>query len=428
MNVYKGNILFTPEINNFTIISAGYIVEKDGKIAYVGSNLPDEYQKESIQDFGDSLIIPGFNDIHVHAPQLCNSGVGFSMELLSWLSTYTFPAEVNFEDITFAKKEYVRFINELLKNGTTRACVFATRHYEATKLLIDLIAKSNMGAHVGKVNMDRNSIAELQETAADSIRETENIIQWMNEKYKNNPNISYILTPRYVPCTSKELMDGLAELQEKYNLQVQSHLDENRSEVEWVENLHPECRNYADVYNTYGLMPKSKTIMAHCIYMTPEERKLLKEKQVMIAHCAMSNADLSSGIMPLRQYLNEGLSVAIASDMGGAHTVDMKQHIVETIKTSKLYWINHPDEQPISFAEAFYLATKSGGKCFGKVGSFEEEYEFDALVIDDSKIQTGMKHSLIERLERFIYTGSNECIVKRFISGKECMFLTNEEE
>lgn len=426
MKIYKGNILFTPSVHEFTLYQQGYLIEEEGKVKYTGVQLPEEYQKEQVTDFGDKLIIPGFNDVHVHAPQWCNAGIGFSMELLPWLNTYTFPAEAHFGDVEFAGKEYPRFVNELLKHGTTRACIFASRHLEATKVLIDTIAESGMGAYVGKVNMDRNAIPELQETTEDSLRETEELILWMKEKYGDTPKLNYILTPRYVPSTTSDLMDGLGKMSAEYHLPVQSHLDENRDEIAWVRQLHPESASFADVYEDHDLMPKGRTIMAHCIHMTEEEMALLKRKDVLIAHCAMSNADLASGIMPLRKYLDFGLNVAIASDMGGSHTVNMAEHIVDTIKASKIYWFYHPQDKAISFTEGFYLATKAGGSFFGKVGSFEEGYQFDALVIDDGRIRSGMEHSLLERLERFIYVGDSSCIEKRFVSGKECVYPIKE--
>ncbi len=418
MEIYKGNIVFTPEKDEFKVFNKGYIVVEDGVICFVGEKLPERYAKIEVRDYGEQLIIPGFVDIHVHAPQWSNVGVGFSMELLPWLETYTFPTEAKFSDMKFAEEEYHRFVNELLFHGTTRAVVFASKHKEATKILMKQLEKTGIRAYVGKVNMDRNSIPELIEKTEESIRDTEELIRWM-ENSGVSKAIEYILTPRFVPSTTEELMQALGALGKKYNLPVQSHLDENRDEVKWVQSLHPDRKNFADVYNHFGLMRKRQTIMAHCIYMNKEEMRLLKEKEVLIAHCAMSNADLASGIMPLRKYLDYGLKVAIASDMGGSHSVNMMDHIVETIKCSKLYWINHMENRPITFAEAFYLATKAGGEFFGKVGSFEVGYEFDALVIDDSSIQSNFSHSILERVERFVYLGASRCIKKRFVAGIE---------
>lgn len=453
MEIYRGNILFTAAPEAITVYEHGYIAVQDGKIISVGQEPPEQALlpalseeavtaaadseghcrsggcggnsrngRITVSDFGDSLIIPGFNDIHVHAPQWCNSGIGFSLELLPWLQKYTFPAEAHFADGEFAKQEYTRFVNELLKHGTLRACIFGSRHTEATKTLVRILKESGMGAFVGKVNMDRNSIPELQEDTDASVRETETLIRWMAENDDGASRVKYILTPRYVPCTTSRLMDALGELGERYDLPVQSHLDENRDEVAWVKQLHPESSSFADVYNSHGLLRHGQTIMAHCIHMTEEELALLKQKEVLIAHCAMSNADLASGIMPLRKYLDYGLKVAVASDMGGSHSVKMAEHIVDTIKCSKLYWFYHPEYRPVSFSEAFYMATKAGGSFFGKVGSFEPGYEFDALVIDDTPIRTGISHSVTERLERFIYIGDSSCIRKRYVSGRECSY------
>ncbi len=154
--------------------------------------------------------------------------------------------------------------------------------------------------------------------------------------------------------------------------------------------------------------------------MTEEEITLLQKKRITVAHCAMSNADLASGIMPLRKYLEKGLDVAIASDMGGSHSVNMREHIVDTIKCSKLYWFYHKEAAPVTFAESFSMATLTGENFFGKTGCFREGYAFDALVINDEGIQTGIGHDPLERLERFVYLGDSSCIEKRFVAGREC--------
>lgn len=419
IKIYKGNILFTATPKKFTIIKDGYIVVNNNEVEGVFKVLPEIYKDFQLEVETKGLIIPGFNDIHVHAPHWVNVGMGFSLELLPWLKKYTFAVENKFKDTEFAKKAYEEFIKEMKKQGTTRACIFATLHKDSTKVLIELLRKSGMGAFVGKVNMDRNSIPELTETTHDSIDDTIEIIEWMNKTKQNDDIVNYILTPRYVPCTTSKLMKSLGEISKKYNVPVQSHLDENRDEIAWVKELHPESRDFASVYYDYNLMPKSKTIMAHCIHCSDNELKMLKEQDVLIAHCAQSNADLSSGIMPLRKYLNLGLNVGLASDVGGGHSLNMREHIVETIKTSKLYWTLNRDYEKLSFSEAFYLATKGSGSFFGKVGSFENGYDFDALIIDDTNLINEIPHELEERLERFIYVGSHENIIKRYVAGKE---------
>jgi len=419
IKIFKGNILYTPTSDKFKVIKNGYIVVIDNKVKGVYEKLPNEYCDCKLEAETDGLIIPGFNDMHVHAPQWANAGMGFGLELLPWLNKYTFAVEENYADKNFALKSYGIFIDELIKQGTTRACIFATIHLESTKILIELLRKSGMGAYVGKVNMDLNSTAKLTEQTHKSVLETIDLIEWMNSTKNKDDLVNYILTPRFVPSTTSKLMKELGMLSKKYDLPVQSHLDENRDEVKWVKELHPECRDFASVYYDYGLMPQGKTIMAHCIYSNDEELELLKKQEVLIAHCAQSNANLSSGMMPLRKYLNSGMKVCLGSDVGGGHSLNMRNHIVETINTSKLYWTLHPEYKPVSFSEAFYLATKAGGSFFGKVGSFEEGYEFDALIIDDSNLINEIEHDLEERLERFIYVGSHENIIIRYVSGKE---------
>ncbi|MDF2473014.1 MAG: Guanine deaminase, partial [Anaerocolumna sp.] len=290
--------------------------------------------------------------------------------------------------------------------------------------LIDLFVKSGLGAFIGKVNMDRNSIPLLMESTNDSITETLELVEYVaglknQENFSPSSLVQYIVTPRFVPSTTRELMEALGKIAQTYQLPVQSHLNENRNEVAWVKKLHPDIESFTKVYDTYGLLQQGKTIMAHCIYNTDAETKLLKEKQVYVAHCPHSNFNLASGIMPLRKYLNHNIPVGLGSDVGGGHVLDMRQHMIGAIHASKMYYSFHPEYAPISISEAFYLATKGGGSFFGKVGSFEEGYDFDALVINDDPSNSFQHLTLSERLEKFIYTGSLHAIAKRYVRGIE---------
>lgn len=418
LKIYKGNIIYSSTPEQLTVLEDGYIVVLGGLVKGVHRTLPAEYEGIGLEAETDGLIIPGLCDMHIHAPQWMNRGLGYSMELLPWLMRYTFPAEERFGDSAFAREAYGMFVEDLKRSETTRACVFATVHRESTMLLVELLRESGLGAYVGKVNMDRNSIPSLMEATDVSLRETRSIIEWMAETGRDNPLVRYILTPRYVPCTTPELMRGLAGISRELGIPVQSHLDENRSEIQLVRELHPESRDFTSVYFDHGLLPKGQTVMAHCIHNTDEEIEMVRDQDVMVAHCPQSNANLSSGIMPLRKYIDRGVRVGLGSDVAAGHSLNMRDHIVAAIEMSKLCWTLNPELKALSFSEAFYLATKGGGSFFGKVGSFEEGYEFDALIIEDGPLLEGVGLGLEERLERYVYTGSNSQIARKYVCGK----------
>jgi len=417
IKILKGNIIYTENSDLFNIIENGYIVVMGNCIHSVYGKLPEKYKNIKIEDYGDNLIIPGFVDLHTHAPQFAIKGIGYDKELIPWLETYTFPEEAKFEDISYAKKVYKEFVDELYNEGTTRAVIFATIHIEATEVLMDLLEEKGIVSYVGKVNMDRNCPDTLKEDSNESINNTIQWIQNCNEKYKF---VKPIITPRFVPSCTSYLMKELGNIAMKNNLPVQSHLSENLSEIDWVKELHPECENYGDTYNKFNLFGQTKTIMAHCVHLTEEEINTIAKNEVVIAHCPTSNVNLSSGIAPISKLLRKNIKIGLGSDIAGGENLSMFAVMSCAIRMSKLRKVCfNNDEKPLTLQEVFYLATKGGGKFFGKVGSFEEGYEFDALVIDDDNLWKVNKGSIEERIERLVYLGDKKNIITRYVGGRE---------
>jgi Cytosine deaminase and related metal-dependent hydrolases len=264
--------------------------------------------------------------------------------------------------------------------------------------------------------MDRNCPDTLKEDSDDSITKTIKWIENCSGKYKF---VKPIITPRFVPSCTGYLMEKLGNIAEKYKLPVQSHLSENPSEIQWVKELHPDCKNYGAVYHKYKLFGQTKTIMAHCVHLTDEEIASIKKNGVVIAHCPTSNVNLSSGISPISRLLKKNVEIGLGSDISGGETLNMFAVMASTIRMSKLRAVCFKEEEkPLTIPEVFYLATKGGGRFFGKVGSFEEGYEFDALVIDDNNLWKVSKGNIEERIERLIYYGSKENIINKYLYGK----------
>lgn len=414
MECYKGDIVFTAEKDSFAVLKNGYIFVQDGIVKDVYSIFPAEYNGIYISDYSNKLIIPSFCDLHTHAPQFANMGLGLDMELLQWLETYTFPEEAKYADTQYARKRYQFVADALIRVGTTRAVLFATIHKEATELLMSILEEAGICCYVGKVNMDRGCPEYIRETTADSISNT---IEWIERTKDKYQNVRPIITPRFVPACSSKLMEEMARLSRKFDLPIQSHLDENKGEIELVSCLHPAERSYAHVYYSHGLLGH-RTLMAHCIHMDDSEIGLLKETKTITVHCPFSNMNLASGIMPVTQLLDMGVKIGLGSDVSAGHTPSIRAAMVAAINASKLLY-ERTGQEILTESQAFYLATKSSGTIFGKVGSFERGYEFDALIIDDGHLSANEDLDLYQRIHRYIYTGDDRNIIKRFCKGKE---------
>ena len=422
--VIKGNICQTKNPDALDIHEKAFAVCEDGVSKGVFDVLPKEYAHLPLLDYGDALIFPGMIDLHVHAPQYAFRGMCMDLELMDWLNRYTFPEEEKYEDLEYAEKAYGMFVDSLKKGATTRSCIFATRHRYATELLMKLMEESGLVSYVGKVNMDREASEALTEDSADISAYT--TFGWINAVKDKFQNTKPILTPRFIPCCTDRLMEELREIQMAYGIPVQSHLSESKGEIAFVKSLRPNNLFYGDSYNEYDLFGKNddidtdvKTVMAHCVWSTDEEVELMRKNGVFVAHCPASNMNLTSGIAPIRKYLDMGLNIGLGSDVAGGHSDSIFRAITDAIQISKMYF-RMVDEayKPLVFSEAFYLATKGGGAFFGNVGNFEEGYEFDAVVMDDSVLPHPQPLTLAERMERAVYLGLDEKnITAKFVAG-----------
>lgn len=421
--VIKGDLCFSRSMDELTIIENGYLAIENGVCVDVGvyDALPSRFAAWELADYTGKLVVPGMTDLHVHAPQFSFRGLGMDMELLEWLNTYTFPEESKYRDLDYAAKAYGNFVNHLLHSTTTRACVFATVHVPATLLLMRLLEDSGLHAYVGKVNMNRSSPAYLQEVSTNqSIRDTE---RWLHQSMGAFHHVKPILTPRFIPSCTDDLMYALRDMREKYNLPVQSHLSENFGEIAWVQELCPRSKFYGDAYDQFGMFGGGyPCIMAHCVHSNEAEQELIKKNGVFIAHSPESNINLSSGVAPVNKFLDNGLHVGLASDVAGGSHESLLRAMMHAIQASKLRWRLLDQSVPaLSFERAFYLATMGGGEFFGRVGTFQPGYEADAVVIDDASLDHPQKLSVRARMERAVYLADDRNIAAKYVAGEKIL-------
>ena len=407
-------------MDEIAVLENGYLVVEDGVCLGAFDALPERFAAWPLEDHTGCLVIPGMTDLHVHAPQFAFRGLGMDMELLEWLNTYTFPEESKYSDLAYAERAYGSFAEHLLHSTTTRACVFATVHVPATLLLMRKLEQLGLHAYVGKVNMNRSCPEYIREASTNqSVRDTE---QWLREAAAFT-HVRPILTPRFIPSCTDDLMYALRDLREKYDLPVQSHLSENFGEIAWVQELCPRSKFYGDAYAQFGLFGGGyPCIMAHCVHSNEAEQELMAKNGVFIAHSPESNINLASGVAPVNTFLDNGLHVGLATDVAGGSHESMLRAMMHAIQASKLRWRLMDQSVPaLSFERAFYLATMGGGAFFGKVGSFMAGFEADAVVLDDRPLDHPQPLSVRARLERAVYLADDRNIAAKFVAGERVL-------
>ena len=411
--IIKANLISSKSYDELDIKKDHYIIVNDGIIENISDKLDKTYEEEVI-DYSGKLLIPAFTDLHIHASQYPQRGIGMDCLLIDWLNNYTFPQEANFKNNEYAKNIYAKLIRDLIKHGTFHLSLFTTLHYEACDILFKMLEESGLYAYTGLVNMDMNSPDYYIDNTKDSLEKTKRFI----EEHNYSDKVKLILTPRFAPTCSKELMKGLGELAKEYNLGIQTHLVESIQEAKWAKELYPDCKSDGEIYEKYGLLQGSgPKIFAHVIFPTETEERILKQYNAISVHCPDATSNIIAGIMPVSDLHNKGLKIALGSDVAGGHFIGIYRQIARSVQISKMKSFYEQDYQSIKLANAFYMATASSEDVFKKIGKLEVGYRFNALVLDNM-LDIEYQKSLEDAIERFCYIGDDRNIIARYLDGK----------
>ncbi|XP_063230324.1 guanine deaminase [Bacillus rossius redtenbacheri] len=426
-----GAIVHSTEPSHVTILEDGFVAVCDGKVAAVGGRpqLPEARARLAVPE--DRLVAlapgqflcPGLVDTHIHPQQYLNLGLGLDRPLLEWLDTYTFPLEDKFSDEAFARRVWAAVVRCTLAHGTTTACYFATVHGRSTLALAETVRDLGQRAVVGKVSMDRNCPAYLREATERSLSDTAGFL--LAVAALKCDRVQPAITPRFAITCSEPLMRGLADLADKHNTLIQTHISENQEEVKSVLSLFPEAKNYTDVYLAAGLLGP-KTVLAHGVHLADEELGVLAERGCSVAHCPNSNTALRSGQCDVRRLLAAGISVGLGTDVSGGFSPSMVNAMQSAVSVSThLSFRDGQRHAPLNYQEVFHLATLGGATALSlgdRTGNFALGKDFDALVVDMSATGSGAEvvstYTTAELLQKFIFVGGDRNVRRVYVAGR----------
>lgn len=336
-------------------------------------------------------VLPGFTDLHVHAPQWVQDGTALDEPLERWLNKYTFPTESRFGDPAFADKAHRHLVRALLAHGTTSVLYYDTIYRESSENLARVCADMGQRAFVGKVVMDHPEAnpSYYREETDKALADTEAFVEAVRGMSADRL-VQPVVTPRFIPSCTDEALRGLGDIAARYDCAVQSHCSE--SDWEHGEALRRYGRSDTESLDGFGLLT-DKTVMHHCVFLSPSDAALFASRGASVAHCPLSNVYFGSTVAPVRRYREHGVNVGLGTDISGGYDPSIYGMIRMAGVMGRMLEQGVDARVPverrgvpgsvITVDEAFWMATVGGAQALGvNAGSLQVGQYWDAQLVD----------------------------------------------
>lgn len=396
----------------------GAVLTENGLIKAIGdyARVVEQAAADAVvTDHRPHLILPGFIDTHIHFPQ-SQVVASYAAELLDWLNDYTFIEEQKYADEQFGEHIAERFIDELLRHGTTTVAAYGSVHPQSVDAFFRASERRNMRNIAGKVMMDRNAPAALCDTAQSGYDDTKALIT----RWHGKGRLDYAITPRFAITSTPEQLEASQALVREYpDCYVQTHLSENHAEIEFTCSLYPDAPDYTGIYENYGLLGR-KTLLGHSIHLSGREVGVLAETGSVAVFCPTSNLFLGSGLFDRDGLRDAGVRIGVATDIGGGTSWSMLRTLDEGYKVLQLRG------QRLNPLSSFYLMTLGNAQALSmedKIGTLEAGTEADMVVLD-SRATTAMRlrmdagSNLAQELFLLQTLGDDRAIVETYVAGR----------
>jgi guanine deaminase len=407
------------DTDSYLYESDGAVLVQNGLILASGAYADVKMQASETAveiDHRPHLIMPGFIDCHVHFPQMQVIG-SYAANLLEWLNTYTFPEECRFVETAHAERIATHFFDEFLRQGTTTAVAYCSVHKTSADAFFAESARRGTRMIAGKVMMDRNAPQGLLDTPQSGYDETKELIESWHGRGRN----MVAITPRFAITSTPAQMERTQALAYEYpDLHIQTHLSENREEIEFTASLYPDAIDYTDIYARYGLLG-DKTLFGHAIHLSDREADALSDSGSVAVHCPTSNLFLGSGLFPLKaiQRRNKPVRVALATDIGGGTSYSMFKTMDEAYKIQQLLG------ERLNPLESYFHMTLGNAQALSladKIGTLEPGTEADLVVLNASatpamELKMEAVTSLTEELFLMQTLGDDRVVVETYVAG-----------
>ncbi|AQL44015.1 ethylammeline chlorohydrolase [Halorientalis sp. IM1011] len=374
-----------------TVIEDGAVVVDGDRIEAVGSadDLRERYPDHERLEY--DVLAPGLVGGHVHSVQSLGRGIADDTELLEWLTEHVLPMEAALDGEGMRLAAEVGYL-EAIESGTTTVIDHLSVHH--AEQAFEAAGDLGIRARMGKVLMNRDSPPGLVESAADALAESERLIERYHDTHGGR--VQYAVTPRFAISCTEECLRGARELADAYDgVRLHTHASENRGEIERIER-ETGMRNVEWLHEV-GLTGDD-VVLAHCVWTDEREREILAETGTHVTHCPSANMKLASGVAPVADYLDRGITVALGND--GPPCNNTLDPFTEMRQASLLGKVDALDPTTLPARTVFEMATEHGAQAagFDRVGRLREGWRADVIGLRTDRMRSVPIHDVYSHL------------------------------
>lgn len=387
MYLLKNVYILNPGETQFDFYK-GSILVKHGKIEKIYQTdepikLEQAQNIEIIDGHFRQLVFPGFIQSHIHFCQTLHRHLAEEMPLIQWLKQEIWPYEASLDRAAIGRSVLMS-LQEVLQSGVTSVLDMGTVHLQ--EVIFEIMETARFRYTGGKAMMDQcpDAPAGLTETTGQSIRRSMEL--YLQFHGKNNGLLNYAFAPRFVLSCSTELLQEVRKLSDQHNIIIHTHASEHPEEVAFIKENH-NCGNIAYLDKLGAL--NEHHVIAHMVHLDEEEKELVKQYNLSVAHCPTTNLKLGSGIAPIAEYLERGVWVGLGSDGAPCNN---SLSIFDEIKLAPLLQKGfHHDPLPVTPEDALRMVSINGAKITrqqDRVGRIQPGMDADLVLLDIDTPQT----------------------------------------
>jgi 5-methylthioadenosine/S-adenosylhomocysteine deaminase len=356
-------------------VSAGDLLIRDGRIEAVGGDLAERGADARVISARGLTLLPGLVQSHVHVCQTLFRGLAEDLPLLPWLRGRIWPLEAAHDPDSLRASAELSVL-ELLLGGTTTILDMGTTHHHGT--VFEVLEETGIRAASGKAMMDEGEgVPEgLLETTLDSLRASFDLAErWDGAA---GGRLRYAFAPRFVlSCSDVLLREVVALAKERYLLHT--HASENADETRVVAEI--KGRRNVEHFGDLGFLGP-RTLLAHCVWLSENEVRLMAESGSQALHCPGTNLKLGSGVCEVPALRAAGVGVSIGCD--GAPANNRLDAFAEMRLAGLLaQWRGGPGALPAR--DVLTLATRGGAEALGwghRLGRLDPGRDADVIAVD----------------------------------------------